>query len=179
MPTTLRASAAPRQLMGVLAALALALGLVLAAALPALAHGGEAGHTHGMAFEGADFLDPIVWDGVAQVDCSAAGQGTIVWTLTGSDGVEYAELHIDEPVSSVTARSGGPYVWISPLYALDEIEADVDRIVGELSDDARFTATLCPEGGSSDNGTLLAGVGGGIAVGVVLGLLVGRRRTAA
>ena len=75
MPTTLRPSAAPRPLMGTLAALTLALGLVLTPAFPALAHGGEAGHTHGMAFEGADFLDPIVWDGVAQVDCSAAGQG--------------------------------------------------------------------------------------------------------
>jgi len=171
-----RTSAAHRPLV-TLAALALALGLVVASALPALAHAGDDSHSHGMGFEDADFLDPVIWDGVATVDCAAAGEGTIVWTLTGSDGVEYAELHIDEPVRTVTARTGGPYVWISPLYPLDEIEADVDRIVGELAASSRFTAVYCPEGGSSDSATLLAGVGGGIAVGAVLGLLIGRRRS--
>ncbi len=168
---------AARRPLTALAALALALGLVVASALPALAHAGDDSHSHGMGFEDADFLDPVIWDGMATVDCAAAGEGTIVWTLTGSDGVEYAELHIDQPVRTVTARTGGPYVWISPLYPLDEIEADVDRIVGELADSSRFTAVYCPDGGSGDTSTLLAGVGGGIAVGAVLGLLVGRRRS--
>jgi hypothetical protein len=168
---------AARRPLTALAALALALGLIVASALPALAHAGDDSHSHGMGFEDADFLDPVIWDGMATVDCAAAGEGTIVWTLTGSDGVEYAELHIDQPVRTVTARTGGPYVWISPLYPLDEIEADVDRIVGELADSSRFTAVYCPDGGSGDTSTLLAGVGGGIAVGAVLGLLVGRRRS--
>jgi hypothetical protein len=151
--------------------------LLAALATPALAHGAS-DHSHSSDFEDADFLDPIIWDGTSSVDCRAAAEGTIVWTLTGSEGVEYAELHIDEPESSIVRRTGGPYVWISPLYPLDEIEADVDRIVGELASSSRFTAVYCPEGGSADSATLLAGVGGGIAVGAVLGLLVGRRRSA-
>jgi hypothetical protein len=178
MHTSLSLAPVVRRPLTALAATALALGLVVASALPALAHAGEGGHTHGMGFEDADFLDPVIWDGMATVDCTAAGEGTIVWTLTGSEGVEYAELHIDEPVRTVTSRTGGPYLWVSPLYPLDEIEADVDRIVGELAASSRFTAVFCPEGGSADSGTLLAGVGGGIAVGAVLGLLVGRRRSA-
>jgi hypothetical protein len=177
MHPTLSLAPPARRPLAALAAVLLALGLIVASALPALAHAGEAEHSHGMGFEDADFLDPVIWDGIATVDCTAAGEGTIVWTLTGSDGIEYAELHIDEPVRTVTARTGGPYVWISPLYPLDEISADVDRIVGELADSSRVTAVLCPEGGSGDTGTLLAGVGGGIAVGAVLGLLVGRRRS--
>jgi hypothetical protein len=161
-----------------LAAAALAL-LVILGATPALAHaeGGD-GHTHG--FDDAEFLDPIVWDGTSTVDCRAAAEGTIVWTLTGSDGVEYAELHIDEPVASVTARTGGPYVWISPLYPLDEIEADVDRIVGVLADGARFEAVACPDGGDGSGATALAlPIGGGVVAGGILGLLVGSRRRSA
>ncbi len=177
MHPSLSLAPAARRPLTALAALALALGLVVASALPALAHAGDGAHSPVMGFDDADFLDPVIWDGLATVDCTAAGEGTIVWTLTGSDGVEYAELHIDMPVRTVTARTGGPYLWVSPLYPLDEIEADVDRIVGELADSSRFTAVYCPEGGSGDSGTLLAGVGGGIAVGAVLGLLVGRRRS--
>ncbi len=165
-----------------LSAMAVALGLIVASALPALAHAGDSSHSHGTGFEDADFLDPVIWDGTATVDCSVAGEGTILWTLTGSAGVEYAELHIDEPVRTVTARTGGPYLWVSPLYPFDEIEADVDRIVGELAGDVRVTAVACPDGGDGEDGdasTLLAGVGGGVAVGAVLGLLVGRRRNGA
>jgi hypothetical protein len=159
-------------------ALVTALGLVLATALPALAHGADDDHSHGM--DDADFADPVIWDGTAQIDCAAAGQGTMVWTLTGSTGVEYAELHIDEPVRSVTSRNAPPYVWVSPLYALAEIEVDADRIVGDLAATARLDVVYCPEGGSSaDTGTLVAGVGGGAAAGAVLGLLIGRRRRGA
>jgi hypothetical protein len=159
---------------------ALGAALLLAAlATPALAHG-DSDHSHSGGFEDADFLDPVIWDGSSSVDCRAAGEGTIVWTLTGSDGVEYAELHIDEPEATVTGKTGGPYVWISPLYPLDEIEADVDRIVGVLDDGARVDAVTCPEGGDSNE---LAGlalpVGGGVIAGAVLGLLVGSRRRSA
>lgn len=178
--------------------------LLVAAAGPAFAHAGEDSHTHGglTGFEDAVFLDPIIWDGESTVDCRIAGEDTIVWTLTGSADVEYAELHIDAPERSIVRRTGGPYVWISPLYPLDEIEADVDRIVGVLADDAAFTAVTCPEGGveeaaaeptaapsttpsapeapagSSEDDTagLLLPVGGGVLAGAVLGLLVGSRR---
>jgi hypothetical protein len=162
--------------------IALAVALLLAAlSTPALAHG-DADHSHGgmTGFEDADFLDPVLWDGTSSVDCRVAGEGTIVWTLTGSAGVEYAELHIDEPESSIVRRSGGPYVWISPLYPLDEIEADVDRIVGALADDARVDAVTCPEGGDGDSAAGIAlPVGGGVVTGAVLGLLVGSRRRSA
>jgi hypothetical protein len=179
------------------AATALAALLLLSAAGPALAHAGEDTHSHGgmTGFEDAVFLDPIIWDGTSTIDCRIAGEGTIVWTLTGSEGVEYAELHIDEPESSIVRRTGGPYVWVSPLYPLDEIEADVDRIVGVLATDARFTAVTCPEGGvesgvatpaaapsgpsipvEDDTAGLLLPVGGGVLAGAALGLLVGSRR---
>jgi hypothetical protein len=168
------------------AAVALAALAVLAAGGPALAHSGEAEHSHGgmTGFEDADFLDPILWDGTSSVDCRVAGEGTIVWTLTGSEGVEYAELHIDEPVSSIVRRTGGPYVWISPLYPLDEIEADVDRIVGVITDDAVLLAVTCPEGGAGasadsdgeDGAGVLLPVSGGVLAGAALGLLVGSRR---
>jgi hypothetical protein len=111
------------------------------------------------------------------VDCTAAGQGTIVWTLTGSTGVEYAELHIDAPVRSVTTRNAAPYVWISPLYALDTIEVDVDRIVGELAEDARLDAVYCPEGGEAIGQRANLAIGAGVVAGAALGLLVGRRRS--
>jgi hypothetical protein len=175
MHSDLHVAIAPRRPVAILSALAVALGLVLAAATPALAHSGDVSHSHGG--DDADFADPVVWDGVAARDCAAAGQGTIVWTLSGSDAVTFAELHIDEPVRSVTSRNAAPFVWVSPLYPLDEIEADADRITGELAATARLTAVYCPEGGSSDAGTLAAGVGGGVAVGAALGLLVGRRRS--
>lgn len=200
-------SPSSRVLALVTATAALAASVLLAAAGPVLAHAGEDAHTHGglSGFEDAVFLDPLIWDGASSVDCRIAGEGTIVWTLTGSAGVEYAELHIDEPERTVTAKTGGPYVWISPLYALDGIEADVDRIVGTLDDDARFTAVTCPEGGDmtavptpattptesaepaeppepATDGTtgLLLPVGGGVLAGAALGLVVGsRRRTSA
>lgn len=153
----------------------------IALASPALAHGDD-GHGHSHGFDDADFLDPVIWDGTSTVDCRAAAEGTIVWTLTGSGGVEYAELHIDEPVATVTAKTGGPYVWISPLYPLDEIEADADRIVGTLSDDARLEAVTCPDGGDESSGSagdLALPVGGGIAAGAIIGFIVGSRRRAA
>jgi hypothetical protein len=200
---SIRPTGLPTVVRAAVAATATAM-LLLAAAGPALAHAGEDSHSHGglTGFEDAVFLDPIIWDGESTVDCRIAGEGTIVWTLTGSEGVEYAELHIDEPERSIVRRTGGPYVWVSPLYPLDEIEADVDRIVGELADDAAFTAVTCPEGGveeaaaapsaapvatpaateaaagPSDDGSagLLLPVGGGVLAGAVLGLLVGSRR---
>ena len=154
-----------------------AIGMILASALPALAHTGDDSHSHGDdRFEGVEFADPVVWDEQATVDCAAAGQGTIVWTLTGSTGVEYAELHIDEPVRSIATRNAAPYVWISPLYPLDEIEADVDRIVGELAADARLDAVYCPEGGDTAGQRSTLTLGAGVAVGAGLGLLIGRRR---
>ena len=166
------------------AAAALAALLSLALALPASAHAGDGdhGHSHGHShgFDDADFLDPVIWDGTSSVDCRAAGEGTIVWTLTGSAGVEYAELHIDEPEATVTAKTGGPYVWISPLYPLDEIEADADRIVGTLADGARLEAVTCPEGGAGGDGWLIGAAVVGVALaGGALGLLVGSRRRSA
>ncbi len=161
------------------AAALLAALLTFAIALPASAHAGDDGHSHGHShgFEDADFLDPVIWDGTSTVDCRAAAEGTIVWTLTGSAGVDYAELHIDEPEKTVTAKTGGPYVWISPLYPLDEIEADADRIVGVLADGARLDAVTCPEGGVAESSAgLLLPVGGGVLAGGALGLLIGARR---
>jgi hypothetical protein len=166
----------------------IALVITIAAALllpTGIAHahadGGSHGHSHGT----DDGRDPatrvkIEWDGTGTEDCRATGEGTILWTLTGSDAVIYAELHIDEPVFTVTVRDGGPYLWISPLYPLEEIAADVDWVDGPLEDGARLTATTCPEGGSAAAARsatdLLLPVGGGVLVGGVLGLLVGSRR---
>jgi hypothetical protein len=173
-------STAPSRLLARAAAVAALAALVLLAVSgPVLAGPSDGSHSHGglTGFEDAVFLDPIIWDGESSVDCRIAGEGTIVWTLTGSESVEYAELHIDEPVSSIVRRTGGPYVWVSPLYPLDEIEADVDRIVGALADDARFTAVTCPEGGVEDDAAgLLLPVGGGVIAGAALVLLVGSRR---
>lgn len=178
---------------------------------PALAHTADSDHSHGglTGFEDAVFLDPIIWDGTSTVDCRLTGEGTISWTLTGSDDIEYAELHIDAPERSIVRRTGGPYVWVSPLYALDTIEADVDRIVGVLADDATFTAVTCPEGGAEEVATEAAPpatpepsapvtatpvaadaerdagpsgllqVAGGIAAGGLLGFLLGARRRSA
>jgi len=168
-----------RMLARVAAATALAALALMSAAAPALAHTGDDGHSHGgiPGFEDADFLDPVIWDGTSSVDCRVAGEGSIVWTLTGSGDVEYAELHIDEPESTVVRRTGGPYVWISPLYPLDEIEADADRIVGVLAEDARLTAVTCPEGGDESSAAgLLVPVGGGVLAGGALGMVVGSRR---
>lgn len=173
-------STAPSRLLARAAAVAALAALVLLAVSgPVLAGPSDGSHSHGgmTGFEDAVFLDPIIWDGESSVDCRIAGEGTMVWTLTGSESVEYAELHIDEPESSIVRRTGGPYVWVSPLYALDRIEADVDRIVGALADDARFTAVTCPEGGVEDDAAgLLLPVGGGVLAGAALGLLVGSRR---
>ena len=168
-----------------LAALGVAALLSFSLVLPALAHAGGEPHSHER-----DMADRvrIDWDGTATEDCRATGEGTILWTLTGSDAVTYAELHIDEPAESVTVREGGPYLWISPLYPLDEIEADVDWVDGPLADGAALTATTCPIGGaaaagaaasSSDASGLLVPVGGGVLAGGALGLLVGSRRRSA
>jgi len=159
-----------------LAALGLAALLSLSLALPALAHTGGEPHSHER-----DMSERILieWDGTATEDCRATGEGTILWTLTGSDAVTYAELHIDEPAFSVTVRDGGPYIWISPLYPLDEISADVDWVDGPLADGAALTATTCSEGGSDDAAGLLLPVGGGVLAGGVLGLLLGARRRSA
>jgi hypothetical protein len=171
-------STRPTSPLTMLLAAAAAVSLVLASALPALAHAGADDHSDdGDRFAGVEFADPVIWDEQATVDCTAAGQGTIVWTLTGSTGVEYAELHIDEPVRSVTTRNAAPYVWISPLYALDAIGADVDRIVGELADDARLDAVYCPEGGEAIGQRTSLAIGAGVVAGAALGLLIGRRRT--
>lgn len=164
-----------------LAALGVAALLSLALALPALAHGDHGhshSHSHGLSHErDPDNRVKIDWDGTATEDCRATGEGTILWTLTGSAAVTYAELHIDEPVFSVTVREGGPYLWISPLYPLDEIEADVDWVDGPLADGARLTATTCPEGGAGGDGWLIGAAVVGVALaGGALGLLVGSRR---
>jgi hypothetical protein len=175
-----RPSARQARLLAALAALGLAALLSLALALPALAHTGGEPHSHERSMDERVRID---WDGTATEDCRATGEGTILWTLTGSDAVLYAELHIDEPVESVTVREGGPYLWISPLYPLDEIEADVDWVDGPLADGARLTATTCAIGGaaasSSDTAGLLVPVGGGVLAGGALGLLVGSRRRSA
>lgn len=190
----------------ILAAVGVAALLSVALALPALAHTGGEPHSHERDMTERVRID---WDGTATEDCRATGEGTILWTLTGSDAVLYAELHIDEPVFSVTVRDGGPYLWISPLYPLDEISADVDWVDGPLADGARLTATTCPEGGvapaadggtapaagdttttaagavttagdgTSDTAGLLLPVGGGVLAGGALGLLVGSRRRSA
>ena len=170
----------PTSAVRILAAAGLAALLTLVLALPALAHAGGEPHSHE---RGMDDRVRIDWDGTATEDCRATGEGTILWTLTGSDAVTYAELHIDEPVESVTVREGGPYLWISPLYPLDEIEADVDWVDGPLADGARLTATTCATGGaaasSSDGADLLLPVGGGVLAGGALGLIVGSRRRSA
>jgi hypothetical protein len=159
-----------------LAAVGLAALLSLALALPALAHAGGEPHSHERDMSERVMIE---WDGTATEDCRAAGEGTILWTLTGSDAVLYAELHIDEPVESVTVRDGGPYLWVSPLYPLDEIEADVDWVDGPLAAGAALTATYCPDGGSGAAAGMLLPVGGGVLAGGVLGLLVGARRRSA
>jgi len=153
---------------------ATAAALLLVLAGPALAHAGDDSHSH--SDDDIDYADPIVWDGVSTVDCAATGEGTILWTLTGSDDVTYAELHIDEPVRSVTSRNAPPFIWVSPFYALDTIDADVDRIVGELAADAQLVVVHCPEGGAADGAGLALPVGGSLIVGALLGLLVGSRR---
>lgn len=151
---------------------ALLLGLLALAAPAALAHDDD-DHDHD---DDVEYADPVIWDGTSTVDCRLTGEGTIRWELTGSDDVTVAELHIDQPVRSVTSRNAPPYVWISDLHPLDEMDADADRITGDLGADATLVATTCPAGGDDPSIAPLALAGGG---GLVLGLaggLLARRR---
>lgn len=95
--------------------------------------------------DGHDHADAVIWDGTATEDCSVAEPGTIVWELTEAEDAGYVELHIDEPEASVTSVDGPPHVWTSELYPLEDIEADADRIHGDIGDNAELLATYCPE----------------------------------
>ncbi len=142
----------------------------------AVAHDDGHGHDHGEAY--GDYADAVIWDGQSTVDCRVTGEGTIRWELTGSDRVTHAELHIDEPVRSVTSRNAPPYVWVSDLYPLDQIEADADRITGDLADDAQLLATTCPEGGVDEStvAPLALSGAGGLVVGLLGAGRLARRR---
>lgn len=121
---------------------------------------------------GHDHADAVVWDGNATEDCSVADPGTIRWELTEAENAGYVELHIDEPVASVTSVDGPPHVWVSELYPLEDIEADADNIHGELGEGAQLLATYCPEGTLPHTGgdaVLLGLLGAGLlGVGLVL-----------
>ncbi len=133
-------------------AVTLTFALLVLAAVPAAADDDQ-GHDH---------ADAIIWDGTATEDCSVADPGTIVWELTEAEDAGYVELHIDEPEASVTSVDGPPHVWVTPLYPLEEIEADADNIHGELGEGAELLATYCPDGRLPHTGlplALLAGLG--------------------
>jgi len=139
----------------------------------AFAHTGQA-HD-----DDVDYADPVLFDGEIITDCSVVGTGMIVWELTGSADVTYAELHVDEPEASVIARTGAPYIWITPRYDIDLIEADADRIIGAIAADARLVATICDEAGTTDAtdpnaNTPLLPVATGLA-GAALGVIGSRR----
>ncbi|MEX2533523.1 MAG: hypothetical protein WD360_06125 [Nitriliruptoraceae bacterium] len=125
-----------------------------------------------------DYADPVLFDGEVNTDCSVVGTDMILWELTGSNGVTYAELHVDQPEASVTTRTAAPYIWVTPRYAMDLIDADVDRIVGDIDPSARLIATICDVADTNDTNTAtpLLPVATGIA-GAALGMIAGRRLT--
>lgn len=156
----------------------LALMLVSLSATAAFAH---PGHSHDD--DDKDYADPVLFDGEIVTDCALTVPGIIRWELTGSDNVTYAELHIDEPEASVTSRNTPPYIFFTPRYDLDLVEADADRIVGEIDADARLIATVCDANDAQDESAtpwLPAATGiAGLAVGVLLGRKRGTTATGA
>lgn len=142
-------------------------GLLMFASSPAaLAHAVH-DHSDDAAIE---YADPVLFDGDVINDCQVVGADMILWELTGSDAVTYAELHIDEPEPSVTSRTAAPYIFLTPRYEFALIEADVDRIVGDIAADARVTATVCDNSAMSWL-PIATGV-----VGLAVGVLAGRAR---
>lgn len=140
--------------------------LMFASAPAALAH---AVHDHSDDAD-TEYADPVLFDGEVINDCQVIGPDMTLWELTGSDAVTYAELHIDEPEPSVTSRTGAPYIFLTPRYDFALIEADVDRIVGDIAADARLTATVC-----DDTAVPWLPIVTGV-VGLALGVLAGRAR---
>ena len=126
-------------------------------------------HTH--ADDDKDYADPVLFDNDIVNDCSLIGPDMILWELTGSDGVTYAELHIDAPEASVTTRSFAPYLFVTPRYDFAVLEADVDRILGAITDDAQLIATICDPNGT---GAPWLPYATGL-FGISLGLIGGRR----
>lgn len=152
----------------------IALGAVALTATTAFAHVDQ---TH--EDDNVDYANPVLFDGEVITDCSVIGTDMILWELTGSQGVTYAELHIDQPEASVTTRTATPYLWVTPRYDVDVIDADADRIVGDIDPAARLIATICdavePDDVPDTNtGTRLLPVTTGI-VGAALGMIGGRR----
>lgn len=127
-----------------------------------------------------NYAEPVLFDGDVTTDCTVVGRDLILWELTGSDEVTYAELHIDEPEYSVTTRTATPYIWVTPRYDLDALDADADRIVGAISPDARLRVTICdatdPADTSGDTPWLPAATG---IAGAALGMIGGRRLSGA
>lgn len=89
-------------------------------AAPAVA---DDSHTHG---EGEH--DVALWEGAGSdaLDCDELDSGQIRWQLDPGryHDLTRVELHIDEPVASATIAQGPPFVWVTPYYELDHIEAD-------------------------------------------------------
>ena len=126
-------------------------------------------HTHDD--DDKDYADPVLFDNDIVNDCSLIGPDMILWELTGSDGVTSAELHIDAPEASVTTRSFAPYLFVTPRYDFAVLEADVDRILGDIADDAQLIATICDQ---TDTGAPWLPYATGL-FGISLGLIGGRR----
>lgn len=125
----------------------------LTAALMMLSVGtafGHAGHDHD---DDHDYADPVLFAGETRQDCTLVNDTMIMWELTGSDAVTYVELHIDAPEASVTSRNAAPYIFVTPRHDLSTIEADADRILGEIAADAQLIATICDTPQSSDSDT--------------------------
>lgn len=146
----------------------LTLALFVLSATPAFAH---VNHTH--ADDDVDYADPVLFDDDIITDCSVIGQDMILWELTGSSEVTYAELHIDEPEDSVTTRSAAPYIWVTLRYDLAAVDADADRIVGDIADDVRLTATICDAKQTNATGLIATVIGVGAAGGI--GFYAGRK----
>jgi hypothetical protein len=126
-------------------------------------------HTHDD--DDKDYADPVLFDNDIVNDCSLIGPDMILWELTGSDGVTSAELHTNAPEASVTTRSFAPYLFVTPRYDFAVLEADVDRILGDIADDAQLIATIC-DPNATDAPWLPYATG---LFGISLGLIGGRR----
>jgi len=126
-------------------------------------------HTHDD--DDKDYADPVLFDNDIVNDCSLIGPDMILWELTGSDGVTSAELHTNAPEASVTTRSFAPYLFVTPRYDFAVLEADVDRILGDIADDAQLIATICDQ---TDTGAPWLPYATGL-FGISLGLIGGRR----
>jgi len=152
-------------------AASIAVSLLTLSATAAIAHTADS-DTHN---DAQDYGEPVLFDGTVITDCAVIGADMILWELTGSAQLTYAELHIDTPKPSVTARNAAPYIWVTPRYDFALIDADADRIVGDIDANAQLIATICDDNDTVTSTPWLPYITG--VVGAALGVIGGRRFT--